>query len=186
MYKELDEQALAGYCCKGDTKAEDELYRRYAARVYTLCRRYCSDAAEAEDLMHDALIQALDKIGTFHYTGSGSLYSWIRRIAVNKAVNHLTRHRWRMVPLERLGRDTAEELTESDMEAVPQEKLLELISRLQEARRTVLNLYCIDGYSHREIGEMLGISEKGSAGILAKARKQLKEAIRTYLKDSER
>lgn len=69
--------------------------------------------------------------------------------------------------------------------AIPQEKMLEWISRLPELRRAVFNLYCIDGYSHKEIGGMLGISEKGSAGVLAKARKQLKQQIFQYLKDTE-
>ena len=71
------------------------------------------------------------------------------------------------------------------MAAVPQEKLLEWISRLPDMRKAVFNLYCIDGYSHKDIGEMLGISEKGSAGMLAKARKQLKEEIQRYLKETE-
>ena len=136
--------------------------------------------------MQDVLIQALDKIRTFNYTGKGSLYAWIRKIAVNKAINHIRRHRWRMVPLDYLEEDSADDLSADEMESVPQEKLLELISRLPETRRVVLNLYCIEGYSHKEIGQMLGISEKGSAGILAKARKQLKEAVKIYLKDSER
>ena len=72
------------------------------------------------------------------------------------------------------------------MAEIPQEKLLEWISRLSDVRKAVFNMYCIDGYSHKEIAGMLGISEKGSAGILAKARKQLKESIRSYLKEKER
>ena len=91
-----------------------------------------------------------------------------------------------MVPLDHLEEDTTDDLSADEMESVPQEKLMELISRLPEARRAVLNLYCIDGYSHKKIGQMLGISEKGSAGILAKARKQLKEAIKIYLKNPEK
>jgi RNA polymerase sigma-70 factor (ECF subfamily) len=71
------------------------------------------------------------------------------------------------------------------METIPEEMLLEWISQLPDLRRAVFNLYCIDGYSHREIGKMLGISEKGSAGVLAKARKQLKETIRRYLTGQE-
>ena len=72
------------------------------------------------------------------------------------------------------------------MEEIPQEKLLEWISQLPDMRKAVFNLYCIDGYSHKQIGRMLGISEKGSAGMLAKARKQLKESINSYLKEKER
>ena len=70
------------------------------------------------------------------------------------------------------------------MEAIPQEKLLEWISELPDMRKAVFNLYCLDGYSHKEIAQMLGISEKGSAGMLAKARKQLKEKISRYRKDT--
>ena len=185
MYKGLEEQELARYCCERDSLAEDELYRRYAARVYTLCRRYLGDDDEAKDLMQDALIQALDKIQTFKYSGKGSLYAWIRRIAINMALNQLKkRRRWRTIPLD-AGQDDIPEPTEEEMEAIPQEKLLEWIAGLTDLRRMVFNLYCIDGYSHREIGEMLGISEKGSASILAKTKKQLKEEITRYLKETE-
>ena len=81
--------------------------------------------------------------------------------------------------------DYTEELTEEDAVRVPEDKLLEMISGLPDSRRAVFNLYCIEGYSHKEIGEMLGISEKGSSGILYKARMQLVEAIKRYLKNQE-
>ena len=165
--------------------AEEELYKRYAARVFTLCRRYTGSPDEAKDLMQESLIRALEKIHTFKYTGKGSLYGWISRIAVNKAINQIRRHRWRTVSLDLHEADSVGEPTDEEMESIPQEKLLEWISGLPEMRRTVFNLYCIDGYSHKEIGRMLGISEKGSAGVLAKARKQLKEEIKRYLKDTE-
>ena len=184
MYTELDEQELARHCSQGDRLAEDELYKRYAARVYTLCRRYLGNDEEAKDLMQESLIQALDKIQTFNGS-KGSLYGWISRIAINKALNQIKRRRWRTVSLDTWSRDTFPEPTEAEMESIPEEKLLEWISKLPDLRRTVFNLYCIDGYSHREIGKMLGISEKGSAGVLAKARKQLKEAIKRYLNGQE-
>lgn len=165
--------------------AEDELYRRYAARIYTLCRRYAGDD-EAEDLMQESLIQALDKIQSFQCKGNGSLYAWICRIAINKALNQIKRRRWTMVSLDFWAYDNIPEPTGEEIDAIPQEKLLEWIAGLSDLRRSVFNLYCIDGYSHKEIGEMLGISEKGSAGVLAKARKQLKQTIHKHLKESER
>ncbi|MBR5432076.1 MAG: sigma-70 family RNA polymerase sigma factor, partial [Bacteroidales bacterium] len=82
--------------------------------------------------------------------------------------------------------DDVQDPSENEMEFIPQEKLLEWISHLPDVRRTVFNMYCIDGYTHKEIGKMLGISEKGSASALAKARKQLKEEIRQYLKTQDR
>ena len=184
MYKQLDEQALARYCSQGDRMAEEELYSRYAARVFTLCRRYTDNPDDAKDLMQESLIQALDKIATYSYSGKGSLYGWISRIAINRTLNQIRRKRWRTVSLD-LREDTIPDPTEEEMATIPQEKLLEWIAKLPDVRRAVFNLYCIDGYSHKEIGEMLGISEKGSAGMLAKARKQLKEEINRYLKDTE-
>ena len=164
--------------------AEEELYSRYAARVFTLCRRYTDNPDDAKDLMQESLIQALDKIATYSYSGKGSLYGWISRIAINRTLNQIRRKRWRTVSLD-LREDTIPDPTEEEMATIPQEKLLEWIAKLPDVRRAVFNLYCIDGYSHKEIGEMLGISEKGSAGMLAKARKQLKEEINRYLKDTE-
>ena len=185
MYKELDERALAGYCSQGDRMAEEELYRRYAARVFTLCHRYTDNPDDAKDLMQESLIQALDKIETYSYSGNGSLYAWICRIAINRALNQIRRRRWRTVSLDVWEQDNLPDPTEEEMATIPQEKLLEWISKLPDVRKAVFNLYCIDGYSHKEIAEMLKITEKGSAGMLAKARKQLKEEINRYLKDTE-
>ena len=185
MYRELDEQELTRYCIKGDRLAEDELYTRYAAKILTLCRRYTDNPDDAKDLMQESLIQALDKIQTFKYVGKGSLYAWFSRIAINKALNQIKRQKWKTVSLDSRAQDSIPEPTEDEMEAIPQEKLLGWISKLPDVRKAVFNLYCIDGYSHKQIGEMLGISEKGSAGILAKARKQLKEDIRNYLKKTQ-
>ncbi|MBR1926556.1 MAG: sigma-70 family RNA polymerase sigma factor [Bacteroidales bacterium] len=185
MYKELDEQTLARYCSSGDRMAGDELYRRYAVRLHTLCMRYTGDDEEAKDLMLETLVRALEKMGTYKYTGKGSLYAWISRIAINKALNQIQRHRWRMVRVDLWERDDIPDPTGDEIEAVPREKLLEWISSLPDLRRAVFNLFCIEGYSHREIGKMLGISETASSSVLAKARKRLKENVRQYLKERE-
>ena len=85
----MDEQTLARYCSQKDKMAGDELYRRYAARLNALCRRYLGDEEEAKDLMLETLIQALEKISTYKYTGKGSLYGWMSRIAINRAINQI-------------------------------------------------------------------------------------------------
>ena len=184
MNPEWDEQTLARLCSEGNSMAEEELYRRYAAKVMTLVRRYSSNPDDAKDLMQETLIKAFDRISTYKYTGSGSLYAWIRRIAINMAVNDIKRRRWRTVHMDFRTRDNIPEPAAEEVGRIPQEKLLEWISMLPDVRRAVFNLYCIDGFSHKEIGHMLGISEKGSAGMLAKARKQLKENINAYLKET--
>ena len=182
MNQDWDEQRLARLCSEGNREAEEELYTRYAARVFTLCRRYSDNPDEAKDLMQEALLKALDRISTFKYTGNGSLYGWISRIAINLALNQIKRRRWRTVSLDFGGHDNLPEPTEEEMVSIPQEKLLEWIAELPDVRKAVFNLYCLDGYSHKEIAQMLGISEKGSAGMLAKARRQLKEKISRYWK----
>lgn len=186
MYKEIDERELARRCSMRDRMAADELYRRYAAKVYTLCRRYMGDGDESKDLMQDAMLQAIDKIQTYKYTGEGSLFRWIRRIAINKALNQIRRRKWRTVSLDFKPLDFVEDPKEEDMAVVPQEKLIELIASLPDLRRSVFNLHCIDGYSHKEISKRLGISENGSASVLVKAKRQLKEKISRYIKESER
>ena len=185
MKPEWSEQDLARRCSQRDKAAEEQLYRTYAARVYSLCRRYLGDEEDAKDLMLETLVQALDKIGTYKYTGEGSLYAWVSRIAINKAINQIRRHRWRFVSLDHEAQDHIPEPTEEEMLAIPAEKLREWVSQLPDLRRAVFNLYCLDGYSHKEIGRMLGISERGSTSVMAKARKQLKERIKQYLKEQE-
>ena len=182
----MDEQELARRCSQKDRLAQDELYRRYAERLYALCRRYLSDDEEAKDMMMDTLIRALDRIDTWKYAGKGSLYAWISRIAINKSINHIKRRRWRVVPLDRREQDDLPDPTETEMEEIPADKLREWISGLPEIRRAVFNMYCIDGYPHAEIGRMLGISERASTSTLAKARKQLKEKIKQYLKEQDK
>lgn len=182
----MSEQYLAKYCSQKDRMAEDELYRRYAVRVNMLCRRYLGNEDDAKDLMLETLVQALDKIDSYRYTGEGSLYAWISRIAINKALNQIKRQRWRILPLDLWGRDNIPDPSADEVSAIPGEKLMEWISELPAVRRTVFNLYCIDGYSHQDIGKMLGISETGSTSMLAKARKQLKEKIKQYLKEQDR
>lgn len=180
MYKELNESELAGRCRKGDSLAADELYRRYAARLLTLCRRYSGSLEDAEDLMQEAMIKALDRMPSFRYRGNGSLFAWISRIAINMALNNIRKAHRQPVSAE-LVPDDIPEPTAEEMAVVPQERLLEMIAGLPESRRTVFNLYCLEGHSHKEIGKMLGISPKGSASELAKARTQLKKAINDEL-----
>lgn len=179
----VDEQELARLCSENDRQAEDELYRRYAGRLFTLCRRYSRNSAEAEDLLHDALIKAFGRMHSFD--GSGSLYAWLRRVTVNLAVDNIRKRRLQFTPLSAFIAETVAEPGEEDMAGISQEELLEMISGLPDTQRAVFNMFCIDGYSHKEIGELLGISEKGAASLLAKARLRLKKNIKEHLKKSE-
>lgn len=168
-------------CSAKDQAAQRELYTKYAARILTVCRRYCSSNQDAEDTLHDTFLIAFDRISSFRYKGGGSLYAWLCRIATNQAVDRVRKKHWRLVPFKAPAVEDSVELEEEDIQRIQQEKLLAFIAELPDVRRAVFNLYCLDGYSHKEIASMLGISEKGSASILSKAKRQLKNEICKYL-----
>lgn len=181
----MSEQELVQKCCAGDVIAQGELYTQYAGRLLALCRRYCSDPDDAHDLMQDAMIKAVEKMHSFTYRGDGSLYSWISRIAVNMAVSSIRKHRFLRISLDSTALKDIPDPPPEEVVDIPKEMMLEMISNMPPVRRAVFNMYCIDGYSHKEISEKLGITEKGSASTLAKARNSLKEQIADYLKNNE-
>lgn len=181
----MDEQTLIRCCSQKDRQAQEELYMRYAARTFTLCRRYTDNLDEAQDLLHDAFLKVLEHISTFEYKGNGSLQAWITKIAINTAVSNISRHRFRFISLDTMTAESIPEPSEEEVASVSMDTLIEFISKLPDTQRAVFNLFCVDDYSHREIAELLGISEKGSASLLAKAKRSLREQIRKHLTDSQ-
>ena len=181
----LTEQELAIGCARSDRDAQAELYTRYAGGLYALCLRYIEDKEEARDLMHDTMIKAMDNFKSFRYAGEGSINAWISRIAVNMAIDRLKESsRFRQIPLEQVSGDEIENALEPDAEyvrSVPDDVLDEIIASLSPVKRTVFNMYCIDGFSHKEIAGKLGITERGSTSIMAKARASVKNALMSYL-----
>ena len=177
------EQELARLCTAGDREAQGELYVQYASRLYALCYRYVADREEAQDLMHDAMIKAMDSFRSFSYSGEGSLYAWLRRLTVNVVIDHL-RHvsRLRLVPLDQTMEPDSQEADDDAADNIPAQAMIDMVASLPSVKRMVFNMYCIDGYSHKDIAAAIGITEKGSASILAKARAQLRNAVNDYLK----
>lgn len=178
-----DERELADGCRAGRDWARRELYDRFAGRLLAICLRYAGDRPTAEDLLHDAFIKLYGAFDRFTYRGPGSLRAWIERVTVNVALEWLrTRNRLGCVPLDEgraLPDGAAPEAAE--VERIPQEVLLRFVSELPDGYRAVFNLYCIEGYSHRDIAQMLGINEKSSSSQLFRARALLARRIRDYL-----
>ena len=181
------EQELARLCTAGDREAQGELYAQYASRLYALCYRYVADREEAQDLMHDAMIKAMDSFRSFSYTGEGSLYAWLRRLTVHCVIDRLRQmSKLRLVPLDQTMETGNPEADEDAADDIPAQVLMDMVAALPSVRRTVFNMYCIDGFNHKDIAAAIGITEKGSASILAKARTQLKSAVNDYLKRTGR
>ena len=181
----LTEQELALGCVRNDRDAQGELYARYSSSLYAICLRYIEDREEARDLMHDCMIKAMDNFKSFRYVSEGSLYAWLSRITVNMAINRLKESsRFRQISFEQVSGDELENALEPDAESVrkiPDGVLDKLIAELPPVRRTVFNMYCIDGYCHRDIARALGITERTSTSVLAKARASLKKALMNYI-----
>ena len=181
----LSEQDLALGCARKERDAQGELYARYAAGLYALCLRYIENREDARDLMHDAMIKAMDNFKSFRYVGEGSIWAWLSRITVNMAIDRLKENsRFRKIPFDLVSGDEIENTLEPDAESVrsiPDDVLDEMIAGLPPVKRTVFNMYCIDGFSHKDIAKALGITERGSTSILAKARASLKMALTVYL-----
>ena len=180
----MEEQELAIRCARGDGAARRELYETYGARLLSLCRRYATDAAEAEDLMQDAFVKIFRVIGRFRWTRPGSLYSWMARVALNLAFDSAKKRRRLargVVDVEALADEIAEEPGYEETASMPLEVLQAMISNLPDSFRTIFTLYCIDELSHKEIAALLGIREKSSAATLAKARGRLAREVRQYL-----
>lgn len=174
MKKVAEAELIAG-ARRGEAAARGELYERYGALAYGICRRYVRDAATAEDLLHDGFVRLFAKIGD--YRGEGSFEGWLRRIFVTTALGHLRRSKVVYVgdeaPFAALSAGEA-----SALERLSVEELLECIARLPEGYRVVLNLHAVEGYPHGEVARMLGISENTSRSQFSRARVRLMEILK--------
>lgn len=174
----MTEAELIRRCSEQDGVAQQELYNTYAAKMLGVCARYMADHDQAQDVMHDGFITVFEKIGSFRR--EGSFEGWLRRVFVNTALGHLRKNNAlkQALPVESI--TVFDENEVSAVEQMQEKELLRCIGELPDGYRTVLNLFAVEGYAHREIAELLGISEGTSRSQYARAKtylyKVLKEA----------
>lgn len=182
-----NEEQLIERVRRRESEAQRELYETYAGRLMAITLRYVGKNSVAEDVMHDAIIKIFNSIDKFKYRGEGSIRAWMERVTINTALGWLrSQKRDLLLDEGRIPDDLAcDEPSSSDVSAIPQDKLLEMVSELPDGYRTVFNLFCIEGYSHREIAKELGINEKSSSSQLLRARRLLASRINEYMKYHE-
>jgi len=168
----LNLESLIKDCIRQKSKAQEELYNRYKDILFVLSLKYCSNEAEAEDNLHNAFIEIFTNIKK--YNGSGSFEGWIKRITINKAIDNYKKS-YQMVPIKDDFQDTLIEEKEIDFSL---DTILSLIQELPTQYRLVFSLYELDDYSHKEIAQMLEISENTSKSNLHRAKTILKEKIK--------
>ena len=165
-------EQLINDCKKNDVKAQEQLYRQYAPKLFSVCLKYSSNYAEAQDNLQDGFLLIFEKINQFSF--KGSFEGWLKRIMIN---NILQKYRSERI-LSLVDEEIKDEVEiEIDEESVSIEFLMKIIQELPERYRLVFNLYAIDGYSHQEIADMLKISVGTSKSNLSRARLILKDKI---------
>jgi RNA polymerase sigma-70 factor (ECF subfamily) len=174
----ITESDLIQGCLQGDRRMQEELYRRYAPKMYAVCLRYAGNAMEAEDILQEGFIKIFKKLSSFR--GDGSFEGWIRRIFVNTSIEHFRRKNY-LQPVTEKEENTIEGKYLSVLDTLAERDILDLIQQLSPGYRTVFNMYVIEGYTHKEIGEMLGISEGTSKSQLSRAKVILQDMVRTFI-----
>lgn len=172
-------EELIHNCKQHDRKAQELLYRTYATTLFGICLKYSNSKTEAEDNLHDSFIRIYEKIGQFN--NKGSFEGWIKRITINTVLQ-----KYRKVEYLNIVSDNTEaEVTiDSAYGDIGLQTLLGYIRELPNKYRATFNLYVLDGYSHKEISQLLGTSIGTSKSNLARARILLKEKIETKVSQS--
>jgi RNA polymerase sigma factor (sigma-70 family) len=171
----MDDYSLVKECVKGSQRAQRALFERFAPKMLTVCLRYSKDQEQAEDILQDGFVKVFMKLSDFKM--EGSLEGWIRRIMVNTALDQIRKN------LKTLGDvstdDVAYRLDTNDhiAENLMAEDLMKLIQQLPEGYKVVFNMFAIEGYSHAEIAEQLGVTESTSKSQYSRARAYLRERI---------
>lgn len=174
----------------GDRKAVRDLYDRYSGYLAAVCARFLPDVRDQKDVLQDSFVKIFSSLDKFDYRGEGSLKAWMRQILVNVSLKALKKRR-KAVPIlyeEALKDEVAEEeeVDPPNSGEIPPGVIQKMIMELPEGYRTVLNLYALEDKSHKEISEMLGISENTSASQLFRARQILAKKLKDYKEQKDK
>ncbi len=179
----MSTEELIKRCQDNDRQAQELLYRQYSSILYGMCLKYAPNPMEAEDNLQDAFITIFQRIG--QYQGKGSFEGWMKRIAINTVLQKYRQKRLYDLPADDLMEEELNDDFDQDSASLPLPFLLSIIQELPERYRLVFNLYVLDGHTHKEIGDLLGISDGTSKSNLARARQLLQQKIKAHIKDQD-
>ena len=174
-------QIIVDGCIKGKRKYQKQLFEMFYGKMMAVCMRYAKDQDEAQDMVQNGFIKIFKKLDVYNF--EGSLEGWIRRIMVNTAIDQIRKNKRDPFSIEEDSRiqNIEEEVPFSEEDEyetkIQAEEAIKAISNLSPAYRTVFNMYVMEGFTHKEIAEYLGISEGTSKSNLAKAKQKLKAAL---------
>lgn len=171
----MTEEALLKGCLNSDATAQRELYNKYSSKMLAVCYRFSQSREDAEDMLQEGFIKVFLQIHTFE--NRGSFEGWIRRIVVHTCINILKKNKKFNESVDII-HATGAQIREESVPAIIQAKqVVECIRMLPIGYRTVLNLYAIEGYNHREIANILGIEESTSRSQYTRAKAMLENIL---------
>ena len=164
-----------------DQRAMSQLYRHYVKELSSVCYRYVSDKDDVKDVLQNSFVKIFTTLPTIDYRGEEALWSWMRKVVVYESLNYLReRKKLKLVAIDEAPLPLADE-DSPQPERLSSDQLHRLISELPDGYRTVVNLYIFEGYSHRQIAELLSIKESTSASQLYFAKRLLAKRINELL-----
>lgn len=171
----MDLNQLINDCKNNDRKAQEQLYRLYSPKLFTVCLKYSRNYTEAQDNLQDGFIIIFNKIEQYAY--KGSFDGWLKRVMINNVLQQYRTQTFLSLVNEDISEDAEVEI---DDENISLDYLLKIVQELPDRYRLVFNLYVNDDYSHAEIAEMLSINVGTSKSNLSRARMILKEKIEQH------
>ena len=174
----MTEEAILQGCIKNEATAQRELYNKHSPKMLAVCYRFAHNREDAEDMLQEGFIKVFLQIHTFE--NRGSFEGWVRRIFVNTAIEHFRRKRY-LMPVTEKEENTIEGKYISVLDELAEKDILALVQELSPGYRTVFNMYVVEGYTHKEIADMLGISEGTSKSQLSRAKVILQDMVRTFI-----
>ena len=171
----MTEQAIIAGCLHNDAASQRELFNRYSPKMLSVCYRFAQNREDAEDMLQEGFIKVFTQMHTFQ--NKGSFEGWIRRIMVHTSINFLKKHKKFTESLDLTSAENLEVKEESIASIMQSKQVVECIRQLPIGYKTVLNLFAIEGYSHREISILLDIEESTSRSQYTRAKNMLSNIL---------
>ena len=177
LVNSIDEAGLIKGCKNNDPAAQKMLYNKYVEGMMVVCLRYMVNGEDAKEVLMDGFLAFYKNIGKFTWQGEGSTKAWLKRIVINQCLMQLRKRQTAFVTGKEMEHYENPGNSESALDTLSAKEIMNMVHALPDGYRTVFNLYVFEGMNHREIGEMLEISENTSKSQLHRARAILKEKI---------
>lgn len=171
----MTEEAILQGCLQNNASSQRELYVKYSPKMLAVCYRFAHNREDAEDMLQEGFIKVFSQIHTFR--NQGAFEGWIRRIVVHTCINHLKKNKRFNESVDIIHANSMQIREESVPSIVQAKQIVECIRMLPMGYRTVLNLYAIEGYSHKEIADMLDIEESTSRSQYTRAKQMLEDIL---------